>query len=182
MLIAMTGLPGTGKSTLARRLAETIGGVVLDKDVVRSALFPPPVLDYSAEEDDITFAAIYRAAGHIIRTFPKTPVILDGRTFSRASHVRDLLEAAAAIGSPLSVIECTCSEEAAESRLARDLAAGDHPAGNRTPELYREVKARAEPLAVPRLTLDTCALPLDECVRRALAYVGEPLPLGSGTG
>src|SRR5574338_64305 len=98
MLIAMVGLPGTGKSTLAKRLAEANGGVVLSKDIVRSALFPPPTLDYSAEADSIAFQAIYRAAGYIARVFPEVPIILDGRTFSRASQVRELCEAAAAIG------------------------------------------------------------------------------------
>jgi predicted kinase len=182
MLIAMAGLPGTGKSTIARRLADAIGGVVLDKDVVRSALFPPAVLDYSAEQDEITFQAIYGAAGSIARTFPKVPVILDGRTFSRRSQIRDLIDAAAAIGTPLRIIECVCSDEIAHVRLARDQAAGTHPASNRTPELYRAVKARAEPLTMPRLTLDTGTVPLDECVRRAVAYVSDPLPAGSGIG
>jgi adenylylsulfate kinase len=52
MLIAMAGLPGSGKSTLAARLEERLGAVVLDKDRVRAALFPPRVLDYSAAQDD----------------------------------------------------------------------------------------------------------------------------------
>ena len=53
MLVAMAGLPGTGKSTLARQIAEAIRGVVLCKDIVRATLFPAPVLDYSAEQDEI---------------------------------------------------------------------------------------------------------------------------------
>ena len=40
MLVAMAGLPGTGKSTLAASLAESLGGVVLSKDVVRTAPLP----------------------------------------------------------------------------------------------------------------------------------------------
>jgi predicted kinase len=48
MLIAMAGLPASGKSTLAARLASELAGVVLSKDQVRAALFPPPVLDSSS--------------------------------------------------------------------------------------------------------------------------------------
>ena len=70
MLIVMAGLPGTGKSTLAGRLAAELGGVVLNKDAVRALLFPPPVLDYSREQDDLVMQAIYAAAANILRGHP----------------------------------------------------------------------------------------------------------------
>ena len=63
----MAGLQGTGKSTLAARLAAALGGVVLSKDTVRAALFPPPALDYSAAQDDASMAAVYSAAWLILR-------------------------------------------------------------------------------------------------------------------
>lgn len=173
MLIAMAGLPGTGKSTLADRLAEALGGVVLGKDVVRSALFPSPVLDYSREQDDLTMRAIYSAVGYIHRAFPGRPVILDGRTFSRAYQIRDLLAAAEPLGEPVRMIECTCADEIARSRLGRDYAAGTHLAGNRSPDLYEVAKGRAEAITVPRLVLDTGATPLDECVSQAIGYLAQ---------
>ncbi len=170
MLVAMAGLPGTGKSTLAARLAAELGGVVLNKDAVRAALFPPPVLDYSRAEDDLTMAAIYSAATHIRRTFPDRAVIIDGRTFLKAYQVRDLLALADSLGEPVRVIECVCGDEVAKGRIERDAAAGTHPAGNRTFELYLAGKAAAEPLTIPRLTLDTGTTPVEECVRRAREY------------
>lgn len=171
MLVAMAGLPGTGKSTIAARLAVDPGGVVLNKDIVRAALFPPPVLDYSAEEDDLAMAAIYSAARYIRRTFPRQWVILDGRTFLKTYQLPDLLELADSLGESVRVIECVCADDAVKERLDRDLATGSHPAGNRTFELYLTGKARAEPLTIPRLTLDTGTMPLDECVRRARGYL-----------
>ena len=171
MLVAMAGLPGTGKTTLARRLADELEGVVLSKDVVRAALFPPPVLDYSRGQDDLTLAAIYSAAARILTTFPARSVVIDGRTFSRGYQVRDLFTAAVDVGETPRVIECVCSDDLIHTRLERDHAAGAHPAGNRTFAMYLDVKARAEPLTVPRLVLDTGAKPLDECVAEALAYL-----------
>lgn len=172
MLVALAGLPGTGKSALARRLAAELAGVVLSKDAVRAELFPPPVLDYTTEQDDLTMAAVYSAAAYIRRAFPATPVILDGRTFLRAYQVRALLALGESVGEPPRVIECVCADELVKERLDRDLAAGTHPARNRTFDLYLAVKARAEPLTVPHLTLDTGTTPPDECARRALAYLG----------
>jgi hypothetical protein len=78
--------------------------VVLNKDTVRAALFPSPVLDYSAEQDDISMEAIYHASASILKAAPRRGIILDGRTFVRAKQVDDLLHLAAAVGeSPLEV-------------------------------------------------------------------------------
>jgi predicted kinase len=171
MLVALAGLPGTGKSTLAARLADSLGGVVLSKDVVRSALFPHPVLDYSREQDDIAMNAVFAAAERTLATDPARAVLLDGRTFSKPYQVADALALAERVGQPLCVIECVCADEVAEARLASDHAAGTHPAGNRTPDLYARAKTAAPPLTLPRLTLDTGTVTLDECVRCALAHV-----------
>lgn len=170
MLIAMAGLPGTGKSTLAGRLVAQLGGVALNKDVVRAALFPPPVLDYSREQDDITLDAIYHAAERILTT-ARRPVVIDGRTFSKAYQIRDLFAAVDRMDTSLRIIECVCSDEIVRGRLERDHAAGTHPAGNRTFEMYLGVKARAEPLSVPRLVLDTGTLSVEECVGRTVDYL-----------
>src|SRR4051794_4263027 len=117
MLIAMAGLPGTGKSAIATKLAAALGAVVLSKDVVRASLFPPPVLDYSTAQDDLCMAAIYRAAEYILRTFPNQVVILDGRTFLRAGQMRDLGSLARSVNEDPIVMECACTENVARQRL-----------------------------------------------------------------
>ena len=38
MIVLMAGLPGTGKSTLARGLASRVDGAVLSKDEIRHAI------------------------------------------------------------------------------------------------------------------------------------------------
>lgn len=170
MLVAMAGLPGTGKSTLAERLAVELGGVVLSKDTVRAVLFPPKVLDYSREQDDIAMTAVFSAARHIHITRPHIPVFLDGRTFLKAYQVHDLF----ALDPAARIIECLCSDDVAKDRLEHDLAVGIHPAKNRTFALYQAGKANAEALTVPHLTLDTGETSQDECASRALAYLQSP--------
>src|SRR5947209_15669148 len=106
----MAGLPGSGKSTVAACLEREMGAVVLDKDRVRAALFPPRVLDCSAVQDDISMAAIYQAAGAIRKANPGQAVILDGRTFLRPGQVQSLLDMAASLGERPWIIECMCDE------------------------------------------------------------------------
>jgi predicted kinase len=177
VLIAMAGLPGTGKSTLACRLADRLGGVVLSKDVVRSALFPAPVLDYSSEQDEIAMTAVYAAAQYILTSGPMRPVFIDGRTFSKPGQLDAPTELARTLGVPFRVIECVCADEIARTRIAAAHAAGTHLAGNRTPQMYTQAKARAVPLTVERLVLDTGALALEECVSRAIEYLENRPPM-----
>lgn len=174
MLIAMAGLPGSGKSTVAGRLAAELGAVVLNKDQVRAVLLPPPVLDYSTEQDDLCMAAIYQAAAHILKVSPQVGVIIDGRTFLRSGDLADLFRLATSRNETPRLIECVCGNEVARERLEQDLARGDHPAKNRTFALYLAVKARAEPIPVPHLVLDTGRMALEECVERSLAYLRVP--------
>src|SRR3954454_10187899 len=175
----MAGLPGSGKSTVAAWLERAMGAVVLDKDRVRAALFPPRVLDHSAVQDDLCMAAVYQAAAAILKADPRQAVVIDGRTFLRPGQVRDLLDLASSLNEVPRIIECVCDDAVAKERLERDLARGGPPAGNRTFALYLSLKAAAEPPQVPRLVLDTGRLSLEECVGRCLEYLGgggRPLP------
>ena len=149
MLIAMAGLPASGKSTLAACLAQELRAVVLDKDQVRAALFPPPVLDYAAAQDDIAMAAIYQAAAAILRANPQRVVILDGRTFLLPDQLQPFLDLCASVGEQARIIECVCDDAIARQRLEEDLAEHRHPARNRTYALYLSMKAKAQPLIGP---------------------------------
>ncbi len=171
MLIAMAGLPGTGKSTLAARLAEALRGVLLSKDVVRKALFPPPTLDYSAAQDDVVMSTVFAAAKLLLTANPSRVVIIDGRTFRLAMQVADLPTLGRDVGQPPAVIECVCDDAVARARLEQDAALGNHPAGNRNAALHAAVKATAEPLTIPHLTLDTGRLSPDECLMRTLEFL-----------
>ena len=153
MLILMAGLPGTGKTTLACQLAERLNATILSKDTVRHALFSPEQVEYSTEQDDFVIEILLRTAEYIWRRRPDQTIILDGRTFSRASQRSHVIEFAEKQRQSWRIVECVCSDERARRRLEQPEA--DHPAGNRTPELYEEVKRRWEPIDESKLAVRT---------------------------
>jgi predicted kinase len=178
MIVMLAGLPGTGKSTLARALAERLSGAVLDKDVIRAALFAPALVEYSQEQDDFVQEVMLQTAAWLLARNPSMTVLLDGRTYSRR-YQRDRVRGfCAEIGAEWAMIECVCAEATAVRRLAEDAARGTHPAANRTPELYFAVREAWEPIEEARVVVDTDA-PLERCLEQALESVGPSAPLRS---
>lgn len=66
----MAGLPGTGKSTVARGLAKKTAGCVLSKDEIRAALFAPDDIEYSTAQDDFCMEIMLQAASFLFRRIP----------------------------------------------------------------------------------------------------------------
>lgn len=169
MLIALAGLPGTGKSTLAAMLARSLPLAVLDKDRVRAALFSSELVAYSFEQDDFVFDILLQTAGYLLDK--GVAVALDGRTFSRRYQVKNLLRFASEHQAPLKIIECHCPDETARQRLTPEAAQqADHVAANRTFSTYLELKTQAEPLTAPHLSVDT-SQPLEACLLKCLDFV-----------
>jgi|SRR5579859_425181 len=172
MLILLVGLPGTGKSTLSRALVERFGGFVIDKDVVRPALFGPTQIEYTVEQDDFCQDVMLETAEYLLRRQPELRVFLDGRPFSREYQRERVRATANRIGTPLAVLECVATEERALDRIRRDLESGSHLAANRTIELYRDKKRdfEREPLTGGRLTVSSDE-ELEKSVGRAQEYL-----------
>jgi adenylylsulfate kinase len=171
MIVLMAGLPGTGKTTLARELARRTqgAGAILSKDEIRAALFSPEDIEYSVKQDDFVMEVMLEAARFLLQNTPTRKIFLDGRTFSRRYQIDRVLKFARELAQPWMIIECACSDESARRRL--DLEPDPaHPAHNRTFALYLEVKARFEPITYPKTTISTDQ-PLEQCVEQAVATV-----------
>jgi predicted kinase len=174
--VLLAGLPGTGKSTLAKALAGRLNGlhapaVILNKDDVRAALFPVAATDFSDKQNDLCMEAMLAAADYLRRKAEGPRFIFfDGRTFSHAAQIERVVEAAEAGGmrGDWRILYLFCADEVAECRLGSGEA---HPAADRNFQLYLSMKKRFEPIMRPHVDLDT-ALPLDACVQQSLNYLG----------
>jgi adenylylsulfate kinase len=164
----MAGLPGTGKTALSEALAERLGGIVLSKDKVRAALFPPGAITYSSGQNDFCMSVVLMAAQRIAADHTVPFIFLDGRTFSRERHVQQVAESAHLVGAGLKVLHLHCPEELALERIKKDQ--GKHAAKNRDPLLYFLVKSYFEPIRLPKLDVDT-SLPIEQCVAECVAYL-----------
>jgi predicted kinase len=82
--IAVSGLPGTGKSYFCTKLAERLPFVVLESDVLRKTLFPSP--SYSPQESARLFRALHRLIEGLLKK--GVSLILDATNLSERNRER----------------------------------------------------------------------------------------------
>lgn len=163
----MAGLPGTGKTTLARELARRTEGCVLGKDEIRAALFPPEDIEYTTAQDDFVMEIMLQTARFLLQKNPGRKIFLDGRPFSCRYQIDRVFEVARELNQLCQILECTCSDDSARRRLEVE-PDPQHPAHNRTFQLYQQVKARFEPITRPKTVISTDQS-LETCVQQAMA-------------
>jgi predicted kinase len=173
MIVLMAGLPGTGKTTLARELAAKTGGRILSKDEFRRAIFRLDEIEYSSRQDDVVLALMLETAGYLFRRNRHLVVLLDGRPFSRRYQIDNVVARADALHQPWCILECICPDSTARKRLEADCASRSHPAANRDFALYLEVKERFQAIELPKTVIDT-SRPFEACLERALEALRSP--------
>ena len=158
-LIAMTGLSGTGKSTVAAALARALGAPVFSSDSVRKELAgragpaPAPWEQglYGPEHTEATYGRLEELARETLAT--RRPAILDA-TFLDERRRERLAAVAEEASVPLVLVETVCAEEVALGRIVARARRGVSPS-DATTEVYRRQRAtvRTSPPNVPREAL-----------------------------
>ncbi len=110
--VAVSGLPGTGKSYFCGRLAERLPFVVLQSDALRKVLFSPP--NYSVDESSRLFRVIHLLIERLLKK--GIPLILDATNLSER-HREYLYSIADHLGAKLVLVRVEAPPQVVHSRL-----------------------------------------------------------------
>ena len=162
MLVLVCGLPGAGKSTLAKAIAEKRGAAYISSDAVRREALDERT--YSPEEKFRVYDAMLRKAEAELKE--GRGVVLDA-TFYRRELRGKAREAAERAGAGFRIIECTAEENLLKERMdARKGGLSEADFG-----IYMKVKGEYEPVEEGHLVVDT-SLPLERQLKLAEEYLG----------
>ena len=179
-VVAIAGIVGAGKSTVAQALADATGGVVIGSDRVRKRLAELPATArghlelYTDEHNEATYAGLLERAA---------PVVLSGRvaildaTYARASNRTELRGWASEHALRAFLIEATCPEVLARMRLAERACAGSDPS-DAGPERYAASAAGWQPPSEFPAESRALVHTDDEHWRATLAQVAKRFALG----
>ncbi len=113
-LIVLSGLPGVGKSTLARGLSRRLGATIVESDAVRLSLSPTPT--FSAAESKRVFGLCHARAARLLGK--GVPVILDATSLKNAHRLVPLRIAEQA-GVPALIVAVETPTGVVRERLER---------------------------------------------------------------
>ena len=120
MLLVLSGLPGSGKSELARALAERYPFCLVGSDAVRRAIFPQR--NYTGPEHAATYRTCHEVIGYLLRSNVWT--VFDATNPSRRDR-REALELGRAAGARAYAVQLQVSADTALRRLRIREEGGD---------------------------------------------------------
>ena len=189
LLVVMTGLSGSGKSTVARELAAELGGLRLRSDVERKRLAGIAASArgadalYSPAMTVRTYARLREVAAGLLAA--GVPAVVDAASL-RADERRELAGVAAAGDGRAVVVACEAPAAVLQARVAARKQAGGDPSDATLDVLarqhgWRQARAADEP---PHERIDTDCTPAELSLRcRALAArLAADTPVGPSVG
>ena len=165
VLIMLVGLPGSGKSYLARLLAEPLGAEPLQTDALRKAMFRRP--RYTPREHAAVYGEAHRRIARQLRL--GRTVIFDATNLEEKNR-KTVYKIADEAGGALVIVRTYAPAETISQRLAGRLRGVD-PLDRSDADwsVYRRL-GRASPISRPHLVVNT-TVPLRQAVRLITARV-----------
>jgi predicted kinase len=165
-LIVVSGLPGTGKSFLCRKVAEKLPFLILASDALRKVLFPTP--QYDEQENKRLFSACHVLIEELLKK--GIPVIFDATNLLE-HHREYLYRAAQRAGAKLLLVLVEASPEVVRQRLiARETIRVPECDSEAGWEVYNKMRPRKEKISRNHLVVDTSqdiTAAVDKIVRAA---------------
>jgi hypothetical protein len=125
-LILITGLMGTGKSALGRRLAPRLGAEIIRSDVLRKEMLRinpterhPDAFGEGIYNDDVSRQTYDKALDTAREKLRAGQSVIIDASFKRRAERMKACEAAKNMGCPFFIIECRCPDAVAKERLER---------------------------------------------------------------
>jgi predicted kinase len=164
--VAVSGLPGTGKSYFCAKLAERLPFVILESDALRKTLFSPP--SYSPEESARLFRTLHRLIERLLKK--GIPLILDATNLSERDR-EHLYNIADRLDARLILVRVEAPAELVYQRL-KARSNGGNSANNSDAdwEVYRKMKPSVEKISRKHYAVDSSrdiTPVLDRVVREA---------------
>lgn len=155
MIVLMIGLPGTGKSGLAKFVAKELHGPVLDKDIIKSALLERGEEDWN-RSGSLAYTILRDLTGDLVKQGFDVVVDSPGHYLS---FQRDMARLAEQNSVDLRLIECICEDESVrrerfERRKAGDKMEAQHDDLDRVLDEVEQEDFRPE--GFHALKVDTC--------------------------
>lgn len=174
MLVLISGLPATGKSTVARMIAREINARVLRTDEIRKAIIKKP--EYSEREKDIVYSAMLLIADELLKN--NINVVLDA-TF----YKKELRERAKKIAKrnkkKFLIVETVCNEKVVKERM-RKRKKNLKSVSDADFDVYKKIKKEFEEIEEEHVVVDTYYLSkreirkmLREELKKALHMIGQ---------
>lgn len=149
MIVVISGLPGTGKTTVAKKLGSELNAPVLITDEIRKAGSDHP--KYTRRKKQGIYEHMFRIAGDLLSD--KDNIILDGTFYKKEFRERSFQ-----LGSDhdrcVFILETICDEDVVKQRIEKryqkniDASEADY-------KVYKIIQSQFEPIQKPDFRLNT---------------------------
>ena len=176
IIILMVGIPGSGKTFLAKSLSKKLNCEFLNRDLIRTSIFPKKYIDHSKLQNNIAFEVLFKVLKQLISNNKPEYIIVDGKPFSKNYEIEEFKNEIDKLSAKLIIIHVTASIDIISSRLQNDLK-------NQYP-LYRDPKKNSkiyntqlminefDKIIFPHIIIDTSS-PIKEVTKNCFNKINE---------